>query len=308
MINPAAEKLMGLNASDLLGHTALEKFPDFATDGLFEKFTRIIEENVALEFEHQSLASGPLRWYRLAGVKLGDGLALSYTEITARKLSEQQLREAKLRAELLLEEKEVMLREIHHRVKNNLQVISSLLRLHSDYLRDPADAEIFQDCQMRVQSMALVHDRLYRGGSLARINFGAHLAELATLIARGQRRGEANIVLSTDCEDVEVNLDAAVPLGLIATELISNAYKHAFRGRLDGRVTVSLKILPGQKVALQVVDDGVGLPPELDLAIAKSLGIRLIRSLVRQLRGELIFRSQPLTTVEVVLNGDRLRS
>ena len=81
-----------------------------------------------------------------------------------------------------------------------------------------------------------------------------------------------------------------------------------FVAGLDGRVTVTLKVVPGQKVALQVVDDGVGLPPELDLAIAKSLGIRLIRSLVRQLRGELIFRSQPLTTVEVVLNGDRLRS
>ena len=217
-------------------------------------------------------------------------------------------REAELQTRASLEEKEVLLREIHHRIKNNLQVISSLLRLHSNYLRDPTDAEIFRDCQMRVQSMALVHDRLYRGGSLARINFGAHLAELATLIASGQRQGESNIVLSTDCEHVEVNLDAAVPLGLIATELISNAYKHAFRGRLDGRVTVSLKILPEQKVVLQVVDDGVGLPPELDLAIAKSLGIRLIRSLVRQLRGELIFRSQPLTTVEVVLNGDRLRS
>jgi len=87
MINAAAEQLMGLKASDLLGQPVLEKFPTIATDGLFTKFTRIIEENVTLDFEYQSLKSGPPRWYRLAGVKLGDGLALSYTEITARKLS-----------------------------------------------------------------------------------------------------------------------------------------------------------------------------------------------------------------------------
>ena len=236
------------------------------------------------------------------------GFAKITRDITARKLVEQQLEEAKLRAELSLEEKEGLLREIHHRVKNNLQVISSLLRLHSAYVRDPADLDIFKDCQMRIHSMALVHDRLYRAGSLARINFGAHLVELATLIARGQSRKESNVVLATDCEDIEVNLDCAVPLGLIATELISNAYKHAFQGRTDGRVTVTFKALSGQDVTLQVTDDGIGLPPELDLAKAKSLGIRLIRSLVGQLRGELIFHYQPLTTIEVILKGDLLRS
>jgi hypothetical protein len=95
MINPAAEKLMRRNASDLLGHTLLKNYPSVATDGLFEKFTRIIEENVALDFEYQTFHTGSSCWYRLAGVKLGDGLALSYTEITARKLFELQLQESK---------------------------------------------------------------------------------------------------------------------------------------------------------------------------------------------------------------------
>ena len=132
MINPAAEKLMGLNASDLLGHTALEKFPTFATDGLFEKFTRIIEEGVALDFEHQSLDSGPSRWYRLAGVKLGDGLALSYAEITARKLFEQQLQEAKERAELADNAKGDFLATMSHEIRTPMSGVIGMTEMLLD--------------------------------------------------------------------------------------------------------------------------------------------------------------------------------
>lgn len=231
-------------------------------------------------------------------IRSSDGHPLHFVtqiqDITLRREGERQIKTS-------LAEKEVLLREIHHRVKNNMQVISSLLELHSAGLRDPADIEIFKGCQLRIHSMALVHDRLYRANSLATIDFGAHLVDLAALIARSQRNTGRGIVLSTDCESVEVNLDTALPLGLIATELVSNAYKHAFRDRERGHISVAWKSLPERRVALRVTDDGVGLPGGIDQANPKSLGLRLVRMLVRQIRGELRFSNGDINSIEIIL-------
>ena len=181
-----------------------------------------------------------------------------------------------------------MLREIHHRVKNNMQVITSLLQLQSGFLHDPRDAEIFKECQMRIHAMSLVHDRLYRSGNLATIDFSAHLRELTALIIRGQSNASERIRLVIESDPVEVSLDTAIPLGLIATELITNAYKHAFDGRPDGGIiTVRLTRGKGQRCTLSVEDDGVGLPDGFEPEKARSLGLRLIRALCGQLRGEL---------------------
>jgi two-component sensor histidine kinase len=245
--------------------------------------------------------SGRIVWVLVTStlIRSSDGTPLNFVtqiqDITSRKQNERQISAS-------LAEKEVLLREIHHRVKNNMQVISSLLELHAAGLRDPADVEIFKGCQMRIHSMALVHDRLYRANSLATIDFGAHLVDLAALIARSQRHAGRGIVLSTDCESVDVNLDTALPLGLIATELVSNAYKHAFRERHGGHITVAWKSLPGSQVVLRVTDDGAGLPAGIEHANGRSLGLRLVRMLVHQVRGELRFFSDNMTVVEVILS------
>jgi PAS domain S-box-containing protein len=196
--------------------------------------------------------------------------------------------EAEQRIQASLEEKVVLLREIHHRVKNNMQVITSLLQLQSGYLHDPRDAEIFKECQARIHAMSLVHDRLYRSGNLATIDFSVHLRELTALIIRGQSNAPERIRLVVESDPVEVNLDTAIPLGLIATELITNAYKHAFADRPDGGIiTVRLKRSEGQRCTLSVEDDGVGLPDGFEPEKARSLGLRLVRALCGQLRGEL---------------------
>jgi two-component sensor histidine kinase len=191
------------------------------------------------------------------------------------------------RTEISLEEKEVLLREIHHRVKNNLQVITSLLQLQSGYLRDPEDAAMFKDCQARIHAMALVHDRLYRSGNLGTIDFSEHVRELIALIIRGQSVAADGIRLVVESEPIEVNLDVAIPLGLITAELITNAFKHAFRDRPGGVITVRLARTEERQITLTVEDDGGGLPGGFDPEKARSLGLRLIRALSRQLRGEL---------------------
>jgi len=213
------------------------------------------------------------------------GIVMFTEVITERKHAAEKIQTS-------LEEKEVLLREIHHRVKNNMQIISSLLQLQTSALHDPADVAIFQDCQTRIHAMAMVHDRLYRSGNLSTINFGEHLRELATLLLRGQATGGCRISIQTDCDDLELDLDKAIPLGLIATELITNAFKHAFKGREEGSLTILLQKQADGQLLLRVLDDGHGLPKGTDPVSARTLGLRLVRSLGHQLRAKIIFLPQ----------------
>ena len=224
--------------------------------------------------------AGHVVWILLAAtlVRASDGSAVHFVS-QIEDISNR--REAAQRIQASLEEKEVLLREIHHRVKNNMQVITSLLQLQSGYLHDPWDAEIFQECQARIHAMGLVHDRIYRSGNLATIDFSEHLRELTNLIVRGQAQAPDRIRLVVESESVQVDLDIAIPLGLIIAELITNTYKHAFLDRSDGLVTVRLFRAGEGRLSLTVEDDGVGLPAGFEPEKARTLGLRLIRALAR---------------------------
>ena len=195
------------------------------------------------------------------------GYLLIGTDNTARKQIEaeqaaldQRLRDQQSYTRSLIDsalaEKEVLLREIHHRVKNNMQVISSLLQLQCAYLHDAQDVKIFQECQMRIRSMALVHERLYRSSSLATINFAEYLEDLSALIAQSQSNPDVTVELVKDYDPVELGLDTAIPLGLVANELISNAFEHAFSGRNKGTLTLRLKKTGEGSLLFSVSDDG----------------------------------------------------
>jgi PAS domain S-box-containing protein len=208
--------------------------------------------------------------------------------ITERKRAEQQMAAS-------LKEKDVLLREIHHRVKNNLQVISSILKLQANYIHDPDALDVFNECQDRIRTMALIHEKLYRTEGMARINFKDYLESLTGLLLRSQAAKGTEVRHGFQLESVEVDIDTAIPLGLIANELISNCLKHAFIGRPRGSVIIRLQRSGAGEYELVVKDDGNGLSPDFSLEQTQSLGMRLVRILTGQIRGRVAFRSGPGT-------------
>ena len=210
-------------------------------------------------------------------------------EVVERKQAEEVIQAA-------LEEKKMLLQEIHHRVKNNLQVVSSLLQLQSAYAKNEEDVAMFKECQNRVRTMAMVHERLYRSQNLASIDFGEHVRDLASMLASSYPQAAAHVQVFTEAESVLLELETAIPAGLIINELVSNALKHAFPDGRRGTLKLSLQSpAPGQ-LSLSVQDDGVGLPPGFDWDQARSLGLRIVRDLARQIRGTLEVRQNGGTT------------
>ena len=219
-----------------------------------------------------------------------------------------QRREAEDRLRGSLAEKEVLLKEVHHRVKNNMQVISSLLQLQAGYLHDPADKQIFRECQTRIQTMAIVHERLYRSGDFAQIDFGSHLRELCQLVHHTQIAEGRRYEMDVKVEPWQVSLDAAIPLGLIVVELLTNAFKHGFQGREQGVARVVFQGQPDGGLLLEVSDNGSGLPPGFDFDKGRTLGLRLIRSLARQLRAEISISAEEGAKFSVRLPGTAIQS
>lgn len=203
--------------------------------------------------------------------------------LSARSTAQEQI-EAQLR--LSLNEKETLLKEIHHRVKNNLQIISSLLYLQSRKISDQAILDMFQDGQNRVKSMALVHEKLYRAQDLASVDFGDYLRNLARYLFRSYRVARQDISLKVNVEPLSLAVDIAIPCGLIANELLSNALKHAFPHRQAGEVCLELKQDNEQQHLILIIrDNGVGFPQDLNFKRTGSLGLQLVNNLVRQLNG-----------------------
>jgi PAS domain S-box-containing protein len=220
-------------------------------------------------------------------------------DVTDRKLAEQKIAAS-------LREKETLLREVHHRVKNNLAVIGSMFYLQSSYTQDERTLHLLAECQDRVRSMALVHERLYQSGSLAQVDFAEYTKELCQRASQAYSPAPVNIRLEFELEKVLLNIEQAVPAGLVLNELISNALKHAFPGGRAGDIRVLLSSRDGG-FRLSVADSGVGLPDDDTLEGGKSLGLRLIRLLAKQLGAQFAFvRDRPGTEaiLELELHHD----
>jgi PAS domain S-box-containing protein len=207
-------------------------------------------------------------------------------------ISDRKQREDHIQA--ALKEKDVLLGEIHHRVKNNLQVIDSLLDLQSSTIDDEVALRLLRESRNRIKSMALIHQTLYQSKDFARMDFHGFLDTFVPMIVSSYSVDPGRIELSLSVAEVSLPINAAIPCGLIVNELISNALKHAFPGGRRGHVKMDLAREPNDHVALSVSDDGVGIPDDLDLADATTLGLQLITLLGEQLGATLtINRSNP---------------
>lgn len=229
-------------------------------------------------------------------------------DITDRKRTEMALRDSEARLKIALHEKEVLLKEIHHRVKNNLQVVCSLLRLQRDTLDDALLRELFQESEHRIRSMALIHETLYQSHDMAQFHLAHYLRTLGAELFRAYGVDPHRIALATHLEEVVLPLDAAVPFGLILNELLSNALKHAFPDGRPGDIRIELVRGPDQQAILRVVDTGVGFPEDFDIHHTDSLGLQLVCALAEQLQGTITLERHegtaftltfPLTTARV---------
>ncbi len=202
----------------------------------------------------------------------------------------EALRQSETGLQESLQEKEMLLKEIHHRVKNNMQIVSSLLSLQSGYVQDPQALQIFRESQNRVYSMALIHEKLYRSDNLAQIDLSDYVRDIAHSLVLSYSNVSSGIQLNFDTEQVILGIDAAVPCGLILNELISNALKHAFPDKQSGEIKISLHNA-AQQIHLQVADTGIGFPPDLDFQHTTSLGLILVNNLVKQLNGSIALQN-----------------
>lgn len=185
--------------------------------------------------------------------------------------------------ETSLKEKETLLREIHHRVKNNLQIISGLLTLQSRQIENPEAQEAVREGRNRVKSMALIHQKLYQQDNLTGVKMREYLYDLVSSIQQTFKDNQTTIKASIECDDLNLDVDTAIPLGLIINELITNCYKYAFTGRNNGSIMIRLEEKEAKKLVLEVRDNGAGLPRDFDINGTRSFGMKLIQSLAAKL-------------------------
>ncbi len=215
-----------------------------------------------------------------------DRVVASFADITGLRTTEQSLRTS-------LREKQALLMEVHHRVKNNLQVITSLLRLESGRAAEPATRAVLKDMQSRIAAMALLHETIYKSESFVALDLANYLRQLAAQFFRAQVQGGAvRLTLDLDADPHPVTIDQAVTCGLLVAELMSNTIKHAFPAGRSGEVRIGLRSVDGGGVRLTIRDDGVGLPADFAARQANSLGLVLVNDLARQLGGSLDVASE----------------
>jgi PAS domain S-box-containing protein len=226
---------------------------------------------------------GQSRRMEISSTVITNSQQRSETLAQIRDVTEQRQAEGQLKASL--QEKEVLLREIHHRVKNNLQIISSLLNLQSQHVEDSKALEMFKESRLRVRSMAMVHEKLYRSKNLSRVDFKEYVQSLCYHLFQMYGVAPDTVALNLDMGDILLDINTAIPCGLLVSELISNALKHAFPQGRKGEVTVSMKPVENGDIVLEVRDNGVGLEEDLDLKNTESFGLQLVDMLTEQLQG-----------------------
>ncbi|MBN1948869.1 MAG: PAS domain S-box protein [Candidatus Cloacimonetes bacterium] len=213
-----------------------------------------------------------------------------------------QIKKAHEQIEASLKEKNILLKEVHHRVKNNMQIISSMLKLQLDYIKDKDALELSKNSHNRVKTMALVHEKLYQSENLAKINFADYVRSLTIYLLGYYGLNTKKINLISEIDEVLMDINMAIPCGLILNELVSNSLKHAFTEDRKGEIFISFKT-KGDKNILTVSDNGIGLPDSVNLNNPGTLGLQLTKALVQQLHGTIDFHQNEKTIFQITFKN-----
>ncbi len=219
-------------------------------------------------------------------------------EVTDRKMISNQISQS-------LKEKETLLQEVHHRVKNNLQIISSLLNLQSSYVKDEQSLDVLKESQNRIKSMSFIHESLYMNKNFSSVDLREYVKGLSSSLLHSYCLNPERMNVSMDVDQLTLNLDQAIPCGLIINELVSNTFKHAYPDGQDGILKISIKEKEG-RMAIMVADDGIGISEDWDLENSESLGLQLVYTLTEQLDGDIEFSGEKGT--KYLITFDRIKT
>jgi two-component sensor histidine kinase len=268
-----AEKIIGGHARDLL--------PPVLADQVLDYIGKALEGRTMQQWEYQLLMPGGMQDFEARMVPYGsDDVVAIVRNITAIKEADRILRTS-------LREKESLLQEVHHRVKNNLQVISSLINMQLRRMQEAAGREALEECQHRVQAIALVHEKLYQSENMTNVPLPEYVRSLARDIVQAASVAATLVSCEVTVENIALPIDKAVPCGLILNELITNALRHAFPNGRQGSIHIRCERVDAGHLRFEVADDGVGLPPDLDVNRCQSMGLQLVNALAAQLDAQL---------------------
>jgi len=284
LLNAESEKLTGRSRENVVGKMHWTEFvhpDDLKKMESYHHLRRIDPDAAPKTYEARGIFKDNKITYMIVTVDMIPGTnksVASFLDITDLKEAEKQMKDS-------LAEKEALLREVHHRVKNNMQIIISLLHLQSYHVRDDYDRKIFRDSQDRVKTMAMVHEKLYASSDLARIDFTDYIRSLASELFASYKVGP-NIKLEINGTEVLLDIFTAVPSGLIVNELLTNSIKHAFPNGKEGKILIKLR-KTDKTYHITIADDGIGLPDDIDFKNTKTFGLQLVNMLMDQLDGNI---------------------
>lgn len=279
--NKAAERMLETPKDTILGHNLWDVFDD-ATELLsYTNYHRVMNEGISIDFEDYYAPLG--RWYDINAYPSEEGISVYFKDITQQKKREAQLQES-------LKEKETLLSEIHHRVKNNLAVVSSLMQLQAFQEEDESLKQKLNDSVSRVKTMGSIHELLYQSDSFSRLNIDENIKKLVGDIAHTYQPA-LELEINFDLQKIDLNINLAIPASLIVNEVVTNVFKHAFDKKDQGRLWVTMA-QTNDTVSLQITDNGKGLPADFKLTDStSSMGLQLIDTLTQQLEGEYKYES-----------------
>lgn len=303
MVNTTTETLFGYPREELIGQSIeilipqshRTHHPELRKNYLKHPSTRAMGHGRDLYGLHKSGKEFPVE-VGLNPTQTPQGFMVlaSVIDITARKHQEQQLKSA-------LKEKDLLLAETHHRVKNNLQIIDSLLSMQYDMLLNSPAMSVLKESRNRVKSMAMIHQILYESADFSHVDFSSVIQSLVSNLSASYAVDSSKVQINIDTDRVLLSIDTSIPLGLILNELCTNAMKYAFvEGRI-GNINISLKYLAANKLQVRVTDDGVGIPEELDIEHASSLGLQLVQLLGEQISAELTIHPRNPTSFSLII-------